>query len=48
MKQIIKQKLAEALLTASIGMLGYLFAMVWKEISLPFAQKVLPELSKKG
>jgi hypothetical protein len=45
-KEIIQQKSMEILLLAISGVIGYLLAIVWKEISLPFVQKPLPELSK--
>ncbi len=48
MKEIIYKKLPEYLLAALIGTLSYLLAIVWKEIFLPVAQKLLPELSKTG
>jgi len=47
-KETIQQKLTECLLAAIAGVLGYLLATVWKEISLLVLQKVLPELSKIG
>jgi len=47
-KDTISKKLPEYLLAALIGTLSYLLAIVWKEIFLPVAQKLLPELSKTG
>jgi len=47
-KETIQQKLPEYLLAALIGAIGYLLATIWKEISLPLIQTVLPELSKTG
>ena len=47
-KETISKKLPEYLLAALIGALTYLFAIVWKEILLPLAQVLMPELSKTG
>jgi hypothetical protein len=47
-KEIIQYESTKILKVAIIGALGYLFAVVWKEISLPLVQKVIPELSNKG
>lgn len=47
-KELIQQNLPKYLLAALIGILSYLLAIVWKEISIPVAQKLLPELSKTG
>jgi hypothetical protein len=47
-KDIIKEKLPGSLWASIVAAITYLLLIVWKEISLPLVQKLLPELSKTG
>lgn len=46
--EIVRQKSLEILLVVLAGAVAYLLTIVWTELSVPFAEKVLPTLSNKS
>ena len=46
--ELIKEKSLGILLASIAGVFCYLFAIVWSEMSVPFVQKILPNISNKA